>query len=148
MILLLTIFLMLLFILILKYVLPILKRHSQLRKDYENISFLPLSSIPFVGNVHQLGKQPHDFFLLLCRMSKLCQEQDKGIFCLWFSLWPMTFLCTAKGLEVCTHVILLFDNLSCFSIVYQSFINNSKQLVKSFDYKLIEPWLKTGLLTR
>ncbi len=107
MILLLTIFVILLFILILKYVLPILKRQSQLRKDYQNISFLPLSSIPFVGNLHKFDKQPYDFFQLLCRISKLCQEQDTGIFCLWYSLWPVTVICTAKGLEVCIDSTLL-----------------------------------------
>jgi hypothetical protein len=34
-------------------------------------------------------------------MSKECQDQNKGIFCLWYAIWPMTFLCTSKGLEVC-----------------------------------------------
>ncbi|CAF1176406.1 unnamed protein product [Adineta ricciae] len=31
--------------------------------------------------------------------------------------------------------------------IYETFINNSKQLVKSFDYKLFESWLQTGLIT-
>jgi hypothetical protein len=129
MVLLLTIFVILLFILILKYVLPILKRHSQLRKDYQNISFLPLSSIPFVGNLHKLDKQPYDFFQLLCRISKLCQEQDKGIFCIWYSLWPVTVICTAKGLEVCIHftflsqTILSFNGIRHLLIIVNNWLN-------------------------
>jgi len=91
---------LLLLLIIVNYVLPVLKRHSQLQKDYRNISFLPLSSIPFVGNLHLIDQRPYVFFQLLCRMAKVCQDQDKGIFCLWYALWPMTFLCTGKGLEV------------------------------------------------
>ncbi|CAF2784064.1 unnamed protein product [Rotaria sp. Silwood2] len=63
-------------------------------------------------------------------MARECQQQQqqgKGIFCLWYSLWPMIFACTGESLA--------------------TFINNSKQLVKSFDYTFLEPWLKTGLLT-
>ncbi|CAF1410201.1 unnamed protein product [Rotaria sordida] len=67
------------------------------------------------------------FYDLLRRLSTECQNQDKGVYCLWYTVWPIIFLCSAKGLE--------------------TFINNSKQLVKSFDYILLEPWLKTGLLT-
>ncbi len=88
-------------LLIVNYILPIFKQHSQLQKDYRNITLLSLSSIPFIGNLHLIDKRPHVFFQLLCRMSKLCQDQEKGIFCLWYALWPMIFLCTAKGLEVC-----------------------------------------------
>lgn len=107
------IFLLLLFVFV-NYILPVFKRHSQLQKDYQNISFLPLSSIPFLGNLHLIDKRPHVFYQLLCRMAKECQDQDKGIFCLWYALWPMTFLCTAKGLEVCTcysyqQTIFLFN---------------------------------------
>jgi hypothetical protein len=47
---------------------------------------------------------------LLCRMSKQSQDQDKGIFCLWYALWPMTFICTAKGLEVCIYISFFFTN--------------------------------------
>jgi hypothetical protein len=107
------------FLLIVKYILPILTRHSQLQKDYQNISFLPLSSIPFVGNLHLIDKRPDVFFRLLCRMSRECQNLDKGIFCLWYALWPMTFLCTAKGLEVWIFDFLwkrhiLFINLDVY----------------------------------
>ncbi len=100
MVLLLTIFVILLFILILKYVLPILKRHSQLQKDYENISLLPLSSVPFVGNVHQFDKRTYIFYKLLFRLGQECQDQGKGLFCIWYTIWPMIFLCSGKGLEV------------------------------------------------
>jgi len=110
MILLLTIIVAFFLLLIVKYVLPVFKRHSQLQKDYRNISFLPLSSIPLVGNLHLIDKRPHVFLQLLCRMSKQSQDQDKGIFCLWYALWPMTFVCTAKGLEVCIYISFFFTN--------------------------------------
>jgi hypothetical protein len=97
------------------YVLPILKRYSQLRKDYRDISFLPISSIPFVGNLHLIDKRPPVFFQLLCRMSKICQEQDKGIFCLWYAIWPMNFLCTGKGLEVWTFSFSFLINYYVFN---------------------------------
>ncbi|UJR23874.1 hypothetical protein I4U23_026846 [Adineta vaga] len=121
------IFLTSFFLLILKYILPFLIQYIQLRQDYRDISFLPLSSFPLVGNLHQIDSRGYVFFQLLCQMSKECQIKRKGIFCLWYAIWPITFVCAAKGLE--------------------TFISNSKQLVKSFDYKLFEPWLKTGLLT-
>jgi hypothetical protein len=116
MILLLTIIIILLLLVIVKCVLPILTRHSQLQRDYRNITLLPLSSIPFVGNLHLIDKRPHVFFQLLRRMSRECQNQDKGIFCLWYALWPMTFLCTAKGLEVCEFNILSECNISLIDL--------------------------------
>jgi hypothetical protein len=98
--LLLTIILILISALTVKFILPILTRHSQLRKEYQTISLLPVSSIPFVGNVNHLSGGPRVFFELLCRMGKECQDQNKGAFCFWFTLWPTVFLCSAKGLEV------------------------------------------------
>jgi hypothetical protein len=71
MILLLTIIIILLLLVIVKCVLPILTRHSQLQRDYRNITLLPLSSIPFVGNLHLIDKRPHVFFE---RMSKSRQR--------------------------------------------------------------------------
>ena len=86
--------------LICKSILSFLTRYVQLRKDYREISFLPFSSIPFVGNLRQINTRSDLFFRLLLRMSKECQRKDKGIFCLWYALWPVTFICSAKGLEV------------------------------------------------
>jgi hypothetical protein len=106
MILLLTILVVLLFILIVKWVLPNWKRHSQLLKDYQNISVLPLSPIPFVGNVHQFDKRTYMFYKLVFRLAKECQDQDKGLFCIWYTLSPIIFLCSAKGLEVLTFCLL------------------------------------------
>ena len=100
MVVLVVIFLILLLIFIMKYVSPILKRHSQLQKDYRNISLLPLSPIPFLGNLHQFDKKTYLFYKLLLRLGKECQDQDKGVFCLWFTIRPALFLCSAKGLEV------------------------------------------------
>ena len=90
----------LLLLLVFKHVLPILKQYSQLRKDYQNISLLPISPIPFVGNIHQFDKRTYVFFELLVRLGKECQDQGKGLFCMWYSLRPMIFLCSGKGLEV------------------------------------------------
>ncbi len=102
MILLLTVLTVLFFFVIVTFIRPILVRYGQLQKDYKSISFLPLSSIPFVGNLHVMDKQPHLFCQLLCRMSIECQKQGKGIFCLWYSIWPLIFFCEAKGIEVGT----------------------------------------------
>ncbi len=98
--LLISVIVVLLILIVWSYVRPILKRHSQLQNDYRNISFLPISSIPFVGNLHLIDNRQYVFFQLICRLSKMCQEQDKGLFCLWYSIWPMVFLCTGKGMEV------------------------------------------------
>ncbi len=100
MIILLTTIIALIFILIAKFILPLLIRHSQLQKDYRNITLLPLSSIPFIGNVHQFDKRPYVFFQLLIRLAKESQDQNKGVFCLWCGIWPTIFLCTGEGLEV------------------------------------------------
>jgi hypothetical protein len=40
------------------------------------------------------------------RLSKECQDQNKGVFCLWYSLWPTVILCSGKGLEVFTFNII------------------------------------------
>ncbi|CAF1518303.1 unnamed protein product [Adineta steineri] len=114
-------------LIIVKYILPTFIRYLQLKKDYQNISFLPFSSIPFVGNLHLIDHRPYIFFQLMCRLSHECQIKEKGIFCLWYSLSPVLYICSANGLE--------------------TFINNSKQLIKSFDYIFLQPWLKTGLVT-
>ena len=100
MLLLLTLTVILISILIVKFLIPIFVRHSQLKKDYQNISILPCSSIPFVGNAHQLSQQPYLVCRLFQQLARECQDQDKGAFCLWFALWPMIVLCSAKGLEV------------------------------------------------
>jgi hypothetical protein len=100
MLLLLTIIVVLILIVIIKFVLPILIRHSQLQKEYRNITLLPLSSIPFMGNLHQFDKRPHVFFQSLLRQAKESQDQNKGVFCLWCGIWPTIFLCTGEGLEV------------------------------------------------
>ncbi|CAF3258747.1 unnamed protein product [Rotaria socialis] len=116
------------FLFIVYYLVPVWMKHIRLRRDYRNITYLPISRVPFVGNIHQFDKRSHVFSSLLVRLAKLCQQQqEQGCFCLWYSVWPMIFACTGQNLA--------------------TFINNSKQLVKSFDYTFLEPWLKTGLLT-
>jgi hypothetical protein len=138
-----------LLILIVKWVLPIFKRHSQLQKDYENISPLSISPIPFVGNLHHFDKQTHIFYKQVLEWAKQCQDEDKGLFCIWYALVPIVFTCSGKGLEVLIFYLLIkFHSVFVFFFCIQSFINNSKQLVKSYDYRQLEPWIKTGLLTR
>ncbi|CAF1047671.1 unnamed protein product [Rotaria sordida] len=118
-----------LFLFVIYYLVPIWIKYTKLRRDYRNIPSLPISRIPFVGNIHQFDQRQHVFSRLLMNMARECQkeQQGTGLFCLWYSLWPMIFACTGETLA--------------------TFINNSKQLVKSFDYTFMEPWLKTGLLT-
>jgi hypothetical protein len=97
--------LIVLLIVIVAFMIPKLIRLLQLHKDYRNISFLPISPILFIGNMHVIDMRPHAFFQLMCRMSKECQDQGKGIFCFWYTVWPNLFLCSAKGLEVTTFYI-------------------------------------------
>ena len=96
-----------LLILIVKWVLPILKRHSQLQKDYQNISPLSLSPIPFAGNLHHFDKETHIFYKQVLQWAKQCQEEDKGIFCIWYTVVPIIFICSAKGLEVMILYLLM-----------------------------------------
>ncbi|UJR29572.1 hypothetical protein I4U23_010789 [Adineta vaga] len=127
MVLLLAVVTIVLLLTILKYIRPFLIRHSLLHNDYRDISLLPLSPIPFVGNIHQFDKRSHVFYDLIRRLSTECQSQGKGAFCLWSTVKPIVFMCSAEGLK--------------------TFINSTKQLSKSMDYTFLEPWLKTGLLT-
>ena len=90
----------LILVFIVYYLVPILVRRRKLRRDYQNVSFLPLSRIPLVGNLHQFDKRQHVFSHLLLQMAKECQQQGKGVFCLWYSLWPMIFACTGQSLAV------------------------------------------------
>ena len=82
------------------YLVPILVKRQKLGRDYQNIPSLPLSRIPLVGNIHQLDKRQHVFSRLLLQMAKECQQQGKGIFCLWYSFKPMIFACTGQSLAV------------------------------------------------
>ena len=110
--LLLVIFVTLLAILIFKYVLPYWKQYLELKKDYETISPLPISPIPFVGNVHQFDKRTYMFLKLFVRLAREYQEQGKGVYCIWYSIWPMIVLCSGKGLEVSAfcHILLTFNS--------------------------------------
>lgn len=95
-----TILCLLLLLIIIYYILPVYQRYKQLMKDYRNISYLPISSIPLVGNLHKFDKQSHVFFQQLCQSAKQCQEQGKGVFCIWIGITPRLFLCSGRGLEV------------------------------------------------
>ncbi len=106
--LLLTITVLLIFIVVVKFGLPFWRRYSQLKKDYQNISLLPVSSIPFIGNILQYDKEPYLLFQLILRQIKECQDQNKGAFCFWTGFWPMIFLCSGDGLEVFENFIISF----------------------------------------
>ncbi|UJR34522.1 hypothetical protein I4U23_021930 [Adineta vaga] len=82
----------LLFLLLIYYVVPILRKYNKFRQDYRNVPSLPISNIPFIGNLHQLDRQQYIFSCLLLQMSKESQTQGKGLFCLWYSVWPMIFV--------------------------------------------------------
>jgi hypothetical protein len=90
----------LIIVFIVYYWVPILVKRQKLGRDYQNIPSLPLSRIPLVGNLHQLDKRQHVFSRLLLQMSTDCQQQGKGLFCLWYSIWPIIFACTGKSLAV------------------------------------------------
>lgn len=85
-------------IVIVKFILPILKRYFQLKREYRDITILP--TIPFLGNIHQLNGAPHHLYQLVIRLSKACQHQNKGLYCIWYLLWPMVVICSGDGLEV------------------------------------------------
>ncbi len=82
------------------FLLPLLLRYARLRRDYRTIPGLPLSPIPFIGNLHQCDSKIDVFYRFLQRMAKQCQEQNEGIFVLWYSLWPVLIVCSGDGLEV------------------------------------------------
>jgi hypothetical protein len=138
MLLLLTITVVLILIVIVKFISPILIRYSQLQKDYQNITLLPLSPIPYIGNAHQFNKPPHIATELLIRLAKECQDQNKGAFCIWFGLWPKVVLCSGKGLEVFHNFMFIFTNL-IFSHNY------SRLLVNNWSSLPIMNFLHLGL---
>ncbi len=115
--LLLTITVLLIFFVIVKFGLPFFRRYLQLKKDYQNISLLPVSSIPFIGNLLQYDKDPHLLFQLILRQIKECQDQNKGAFCFWTVFWPVILLCSGDGLEVFENFIyFFFSKISSFLI--------------------------------
>ena len=93
-------------LLILYYIISALQRYKHLVKDYQNITFLSLSKIPIIGNVHHFDKRPHLVFNLICRLAKQAQDQNKGLFCLWIGMTPRLFLCSGEGLEVYSYTII------------------------------------------
>jgi hypothetical protein len=130
--LLLTITVLVFIILIVKFVLPFLRRYSQLKKDYQNISLLPISSIPFIGNLLQYDKDPHLLLQLVLRQTKECQDQNIGAFCFWTVFWPIVFLCSANGLEVFENFIIFFLINFIFSDKYRHLsttVNNRSNLL-------------------
>ena len=112
MVLLLALIAIFLFLIIVKFILPKLIDHSQLQKEYRSISLLPLSPIPFVGNLHQFDKRTYVFYELNLRLAKECQHQNKGVYCLWASMRPMIFLCSGQGLEVNTFSTFSLNTIS------------------------------------
>ncbi|CAF4720542.1 unnamed protein product [Rotaria sp. Silwood1] len=61
-------------------------KYTKLRQDYHKIPSLPISPIPFIGNIHQFDKRQDVFSRLLMVMARECQQQQqqqaKGLFCL------------------------------------------------------------------
>ena len=111
---LLIIVIILIIILLRKYILPVWRRYVQLRKDYKDITPLPVSRIPFIGNLYYTAIEPHLALQLSCELSKACQEQDKGLFCLWYSIWPLVIICSGRGLEV--SILHLFSTTQLMSL--------------------------------
>lgn len=118
---------------------PLIRTH-QLRKEYENITSLPISSMPLIGNVHQFGKTGAEFYQLLLRLSAQCQEEKKGVFCLWYSTIPMIFLSSHEGLEVCTALSRLLHSGSVTLEIHQSQQTISQINWLSFVASMVEDW--------
>ena len=106
----------LLLLLTVKFVVSILLRYSQLSKDYRDISLLPLSPIPCVGNLHLIDKRQYMFYRLIFQLAQECQNQDKGVYCIWLAWSPLVFLCSGKGLEVSTLLEFLSNTMSSFDL--------------------------------
>lgn len=96
-----------------------LVRHTQLRKDYRAIPSLPISRIPFLGNIQQIGGEGYVFLRLILQMANECQEQKKGLFCLWYSLWPIMFMCSGQTVEVKTIDLQFPPFSTLILVVYQ-----------------------------
>jgi hypothetical protein len=138
-----TIFCLLLLLTVVYYIIFPLLRHKRLVKEYRNISFLPLSSIPFVGNIHLIDKRPDVFFHLIFQLAKQAHDKTNGIFCLWYSLWPMVFICSGRGLEVYSYPIIfmskyfLFHLSSPLSIIANNLLNLLITLLWNPGLKLV-----------
>jgi hypothetical protein len=121
--------LLFLLFLILYHIISALLERNRLLKDYQNISFLSLSPIPFIGNVHHFDKRSHVVFQLFCQLAKQAQDQNKGLFCFWFGLKPRLFLCSGQGLEVYSYPIIsiskyfLFHLSSPLSVIANNLLN-------------------------
>ena len=103
-----------------KYILPFWKRYLQLRDEYRDITLLPIASISFVGHLHHVNIDQDLVFKLLNEQSKTCQDQNKGVFCLWNSLRPVVFICSGRGLEVF---------LVSFQIIYPFYSNRHSSII-------------------
>lgn len=101
------------------YLVPSWNKYRNLRQDYKNIFSLPISAIPFVGNLHQLDKRQHVFSDLLLKMSSECQKQGQSLFCLWFSLWPMVFACRGRALAVSIDIYSSIEIQFLFCFIFR-----------------------------
>ncbi|CAF0836423.1 unnamed protein product [Didymodactylos carnosus] len=105
------------------YILNLFRKHAVWKKAYESIPSPPC--VPLMGNLHLLSSERDSFLRLL--MATASKYSEQSCFCIWYSIWPIVVLTNADGLEI--------------------FFSSTKEITKSFEYKLVEPWLKTGLLT-
>ncbi|XP_045212702.1 cytochrome P450 4V2-like [Mercenaria mercenaria] len=81
-------------------------------------------SIPILGNVHQLKRNPKDFTEQLYELIE--EYGHRGVFRLMVG-HPLILVCSPEEAE--------------------PLMNSSKHMDKSVDYNYLHPWLGTGLLT-
>nr|QCY41332.1 cytochrome P450 4NT1 [Phenacoccus solenopsis] len=97
------------------------KRRMQFLRYFETIP--GPSAIPILGNALQLTGSQAEFFKLVRQYA----EKYKNMFVLWIGQRPFVFLNKAE--------------------VIQPLLNSSVHIEKSLEYKLLDPFLGTGLVT-
>ncbi|WAQ95758.1 CP4V2-like protein [Mya arenaria] len=82
-------------------------------------------SLPLIGNLHQLKRDPKEFTI---QLYEFCKEYAKfDVFRLMVAHHPLILVCSPDEIE--------------------PLMNSSKHLDKSSDYDFLHSWLGTGLLT-
>ncbi|XP_028401933.1 cytochrome P450 4V2-like [Dendronephthya gigantea] len=82
-------------------------------------------SWPIVGNALQFDRTPQGFHEQLVKWAE--EYYSNGYFCMWIGPKPYIVVFKAEYAEV--------------------ILSNQKNITKNYGYKLMEPWLGTGLLT-
>ncbi|CAF4083424.1 unnamed protein product [Rotaria sordida] len=138
-----------LFLFVIYYLVPIWIKYTKLRRDYRNIPSLPISRIPFVGNIHQFDQRQHVFSRLLMNMARECQkeQQGTGLFCLCNNAKWRTrrrlITPSFHNTQLLHNFMLIFNEQSCvFAKRLEECIRNGEE-VKAYD---LYPYISTCTL--